>query len=155
MGAAQTNIGSFIMTVHFPSAGTYPYEVNYVECCSSYYADVLSLMVMTGAPNGSGFAPGMLPTGSMTLTPNTVSSLAAGQSVTFTAQATDASGIAVPDVNVALTVGGANLLQLNGITNASGQVSFTYAGAIVGADMVSALGTVSGGLRVSEQGRVR
>src|SRR5439155_14053986 len=108
-----------------------------------------SLMVMAGTPNGSGLAPAMTPTGSLSLTPNTVSSLAAGRSLTFTALARDASGIAIPDANVALTVGGANLLQLNGITNASGQVSFTYTAAVVGTDMVSALGTVSGALVVS------
>src|SRR5439155_11211940 len=110
-----------------------------------------SLMVMAGTPNGSGLAPAMTPTGSLSLTPNTVSSLAAGQSLTFTALATDASGIPVPDANVALTVAGANLLQLNGITNASGQVSFTYTGAIADTDTVSALGTVSGALVLSNQ----
>src|SRR5262249_30990535 len=151
MGATVTNIGAFPITVHFPAAGTYPFEVDYVEFCSNYFADLQSLVVMTGAPNGSALGPGMPPAGSLTLTPNTVSPLPAGQSVSFTALATDASGIPVPDANVALTVGGANLLQLNGITNASGQVSFTYTGAIAGTDMVSALGTVSGGLVLSNQ----
>jgi hypothetical protein len=151
MGGTSTGIGGFPITVHFPSAGTYPFEVDYVECCSTYFADTLSLVVMTGTPNGNGIAPGMPPTGSLTLTLNTVSPLPAGQSATFTALATDEAGLPIPDANVALTVAGANLLQLNGITNASGQVSFTYNGATAGTDMVSVLGTVSGTLVLSNQ----
>jgi YD repeat-containing protein len=129
-------------TVHFPAAGAYPYEVDYTECCGGQL-----VLIMTSGTSKTGVPP----SGSLTLTPNTVSQLSAGQSVTFIATATDAAGNPVSNAPIALNVNGDNMLQLNGVTGANGQVSFTYAGANTGTDTVQALGTITGMFAVSNQ----
>jgi hypothetical protein len=85
------------------------------------------------------------------LNPNTVPPIPAGQNQTFTVLATDAAGTPVPNAPVALMIGGAHSLQLNGITGADGQISFNYAGANPGTDTVQALGTVTGMFALSNQ----
>jgi RHS repeat-associated protein len=145
LGALNTGtppVGSQF-TVYFPAAGSYPYEIDYSECCGGQ----LVLTMTSGAANQTGIPP----SGGLTLTPNTVATTPAGQSLTFTVLATDASGATVPNAPVAFTVTGANYLELSGVTGANGQVAFTYTGANSGTDLVQALGTVSGMFAMSNQ----
>src|ERR1041385_4707389 len=51
------------VTVHFPAAGTYPYEVDYTECCAGQ-------LVITMTSNVTG-GHGVPPSGAITLTPGT------------------------------------------------------------------------------------
>jgi RHS repeat-associated protein len=148
IGAASTSIGGFPIAVHFPGPGTYPYELDFTECCGwGSWFDTTALTMMIG----NGTASGMPPSGTIALTPNTVPQMSASQSVTFTALATDAAGNPVPNAPVALNVSGEDMLQLSGVTGANGQVSFTYTGASVGIDTVQALATVSGMFAISNQ----
>ncbi|HEV2705796.1 MAG TPA: Ig-like domain-containing protein, partial [Pyrinomonadaceae bacterium] len=115
------------VTVFFPAAGSYPYEVDYAECCGGELA-----LTMTRAASGG--SKGVPPTGSLALTPNTPAPRDAGQPQTFTVTATDASGDPMTDALLRLTISGANARQLTALTDATGRASFTYAGAQVGTD---------------------
>lgn len=124
------------ITVHFPAPGTYPYEADYAECCGGQVA-----FTMTTAASGSHGVP---PTGSLTISPNSVTAKATGQQQTFTVTAVDAAGVALTNLTVALMVNGPNAQQLNATTNASGQATFTYTGNNLGTDTVQAIAWVSG-----------
>ena len=69
------SIGGFSMTVHFPGPGTYPYELDYVECCDLPLigGDTLSLMMSMGP-----IRFGLPPTSTLTITPNSLNPLPAG-----------------------------------------------------------------------------
>jgi len=123
------------VVVNFPAAGTYQYELDYTECCSGF----LSLTMAIGASGATGAAP----TGSLTLTPVTPPVLAPGQTQTLSVQATDGSGIAVPNQPLQLYVNGVNTQILNATTNSTGVATFQYAGANGGIDMVQAVGNLS------------
>ena len=124
------------VTVNFPVAGTYPYEVDYSECCGGQLA-----LTMTTAASGSHGVP---PTGSLTISPSSAASKPTGQQQTFTVTAVDASGISLTNLGVALIVNGPNGQQLNATTDASGQATFTYTGNNPGTDTVQAIAWVSG-----------
>jgi hypothetical protein len=141
-GTGQTPPIGSQFTVYFPAAGIYPYEIDYSECC----AGPLSLTMTSGATQ-----TGIPPSGALTLTPNTVPTTPAGQSVAFTALATDAAGNPVPNASVTLTVTGANYLELHAVTDQHGQAAFAFTGADPGTDLVEALGTVTGMLAMSNQ----
>ena len=123
------------VVVNFPKAGMYPFELDYVECRGG----ALSL-TMTSGNNATGIPP----TGSISLSPISPSSLAAGQSQTFTAAVTDASGAALQNATVDLTVYGANQRQLSATTDATGHATFQYTGTNAGTDTVQASGVISG-----------
>jgi RHS repeat-associated protein len=127
-------VGSTIV-VNFPAPGTYDYEVDYSECCGGQ----LVLTMATGQNN-----TGVPPTGSLTLTPINPSSLAAGQSQTFTTAVTDASGAALQNATVDLVVSGANQRQLSATTDATGHITFQYTGTNAGTDTVQASAVISG-----------
>jgi RHS repeat-associated protein len=114
------------VTVFFPAAGSYPYEVDYSECCNAQLA-----LTMTTAESGNHGVP---PTGSLALSPNSPDPHEVGQPQTFNVTATDASGNPMAGARLRLTVAGANALQLNATADAAGRASFTYAGASVGTD---------------------
>ncbi|MGH2518031.1 MAG: hypothetical protein ACRDHP_20500, partial [Ktedonobacterales bacterium] len=57
----NNNCCSGTVTVNFPTAGTYPYEVDYFECCG----DGLGITMTT--TNASGVSTAVAPTGSLTL----------------------------------------------------------------------------------------
>ena len=59
------------IVVHFPAAGTYPYELDYSECCGG----LLALAMTVGQSNFRGVPP----TGSLTISPNNPPTLPAGQ----------------------------------------------------------------------------
>jgi RHS repeat-associated protein len=114
------------VTVFFPAAGSYPYEVDYSECCNAQLA-----LTMTTAESGNHGVP---PTGSLALGPNSPAPREAGQQQTFTVSATDASGSPMAGAPLRLSVSGANARQLVSTADAGGHASFTYTGANVGSD---------------------
>jgi RHS repeat-associated protein len=147
MGAAETSIGGFSMTVHFPGPGTYPYELDYLECCGEGGTDTLSLMMSMG-PIGSS---GLPPAAALTITPSSLNPLPAGGQQTFTVQATDASGNPVPNLGVALEINGADSEELKATTNASGSASFTYQNVNPGIASAQAVAMIDGMVTFSNQ----
>jgi len=138
VGAFNTNtevIGNSIV-VNFPAPGTYPFELDYTECCGGQ--EVLTMAV--GSNNGHGIPP----TGNLFLSPTAPPSLSTGQNQTFTVVATDAAGAAVQNANVDLVITGANPQQLSTTTNATGQASFQYSGANAGTDTLQASAGITG-----------
>jgi RHS repeat-associated protein len=123
------------VTVNFPAAGTYNYELDFFECCGP----PVVLTMATGQSN-----TGVPPTGSLILSPITPASLAAGQSQVFTVLATNASGAAAQNVQVDVAVFGANQLNLSAVTDATGHATFQYAGTNAGTDSIQVSAIVSG-----------
>lgn len=124
------------IVVHFPAAGSYPYELDYTECCGGQE----SLTMAVGQANSKGVPP----TGSLTLSPNNPPTLNAGQTQTITAQAFDAGGAVVPNVGVALIINGANQQQLSATTDSTGRATFHYAATNAGTDSLQAVGNIGG-----------
>ncbi len=131
------------ITVHFPAAGTYPYEVDYTECCAGE-------LVITMTSNQTG-GHGVPPSGAITLTPGTNLTKNIGQTATFTALLTDASGAAIPSTPVVFNIAGANQQQFQGVTDTSGQATFTYHGFRTGTDIIQAQAQLTGMIAVSNQ----
>lgn len=132
---ATAPVGNTIV-VHFPAAGTYPYELDYTECCGGQ--EVLTMAV------GQANSKGVPPTGSLTLSPSNPPTLPAGQTQTFSVQASDASGTPVPNAGVALTINGANMQQLSATTDATGRATFSYSAVNAGTDSLQAVANISG-----------
>ena len=122
--------------VNFPAAGNYPYELDYTECCGGQLA-----ITMTTSATSSGGVP---PTGSLTLTPNTVQPLPVGGQQAFTVFASDASGAPVPNVSVGLVVTGVDNLQLSGTTDSTGHATIAYQDVNPGTASVQAVAVISG-----------
>ena len=125
------------ITVNFPSAGIFPYEVDYTECCSYQ----LSLTMTTATASGS---IGVPPTGSILITPSTATNLTVGQSQPFSVKVADASGSPLVGLPVSLSITGPNRDFLQSTTDSAGQVSFAYTGYYPGVDSVQAIAWVSG-----------
>ncbi len=123
------------VVVNFSAPGTYDYELDYFECCGP----PLVLTMATGQNN-----TGVAPIGAVTLSPISPSSQPAGQTQTFTAAVTDASGAALQNATVDLVVSGANQRQLSATTDATGHATFQYTATNAGTDTVQASGVVSG-----------
>ena len=121
------------ITVHFPAAGTYPYEVDYNECCGGQLA-------LTMATGGKGVAP----TGNLALTPISPASRTVGQTQSLTVAVMDASGVALANQPVTLSVSGVNQQQQQRSSDSSGLATFTYQGATAGTDQIQASAMVSG-----------
>ena len=128
-------IGNQIV-VNFPAPGSYPYEVDYSECCGGQ----LVLTMTQGATSATGVAP----TGSLTLSPSSVQPLPAGGQQAFTVLATDASGAPVSNLHVSLVVTGTDDLQLTGTTDSTGHVTVVYQDVNPGTATVQAVGFISG-----------
>ena len=125
------------IVVHFPAAGSYPYEVDYSECCGGELA-----LTMT---QGSGANPtGVPPTGSLSLTPINVFGKPVGEVQTFTVAAMDASGFPIVALPVVLSVSGPNTQTVSGTTDGSGIVALAYRGVNPGFDHVQAGASLSG-----------
>lgn len=122
--------------INFPTAGVYSYELDYSECCSG----PLYMSMTLGSTNSIGFPP----TGSLSLSPITPSSLSTGQTQSFTAQVIDASGAPLQNATVALVVNGANLRQLTATTDSTGHATLQYTGTNAGSDTVQATANISG-----------
>lgn len=123
------------IVVHFPAAGSYPYEVDYKECCAGEVA-----LTMTQGPGRTGVPP----TGSLAITPITVFGKPVGQTQTFTIAAMDASGFPIVALPVVLTVTGPNSQQVSGTTDSSGIATLAYRGVASGFDHVQAGASISG-----------
>ena len=121
------------ITVNFPAPGTYPYEIDYNECCSGQ----LALTLATGGK-------GLPPTGTISLTPFNIAPATVGQTQTLHAAVMDASGVAIANQPVTLNITGANARQLTGTTDATGLATFSYQGASPGQDSIQAAAQVSG-----------
>ena len=128
------------VTVHFPAAGTYPYELDYSECCSGQ-------LVLTMASHASGH--GVPPSGSLSLTPFTIAAKQTGQSQTMTVAAMDAAGQPLADLPVILTITGPNSAQISETTDSSGIATFTYVGESAGTDQLQVGANVSGSPNIS------
>ncbi|MET0623972.1 MAG: DUF6531 domain-containing protein, partial [Pyrinomonadaceae bacterium] len=135
------------ITVFFPAAGSYPYEVDYSECCAGELA-----LTMTTAGSGNHGVP---PTGSLALSPNTVAPRDVGQQQTFNVKATDAAGNPIASLPLLLNIAGANLQQLSATTDADGRAAFTYTGSNVGTDGLQVSAPVGGSIAYSNVVSVR
>jgi RHS repeat-associated protein len=124
------------IVVNFPTAGSYPYELDYSECCGGQLS-----ITMTTSTASSGGVP---PTGSLTLTPNTVQPLPMGGKQSFTVLASDASGAPVPNAGIGLVVSGVDNLQLSGITDATGHATILYQDVNPGTALVQGVAFISG-----------
>jgi RHS repeat-associated protein len=123
----------FTLVMNFPAPGTYPYELDYVECDGGEVAMTMSVGA-SGAP----------PAGSLELTPITPPSINVGQAQTLSVQALNGAGTPVSNLSVGFVVDGANQQTLTGTTNSSGQASAQYTGVNAGTDTVQALANIGG-----------
>jgi RHS repeat-associated protein/uncharacterized repeat protein (TIGR01451 family) len=121
------------VTVHFPTAGVYPYELDYSECCAGELS-------MTMASNGTGIPPA----GNLNLTPGALPTQPIGQPLTMTLAAMDAGGQPVANLPVVLTVTGSNDQQVSGTTDVNGLAKLTYTGASAGHDHLQIGASLSG-----------
>ncbi len=124
------------IVVHFPAAGSYPYEVDYSECCGGQLA-------LTVAAGNLG-ATGVPPTGSLKLSPLNLTAQPTGGTQTLTVEAFDGSGLAVANAGIALIVNGPNARELSATTDASGRATFSYSATNAGTDTAQAIGRVAG-----------
>jgi len=123
--------------VYFPAPGTYPFEIDYFE------ADPGSSLGMVLTSSASS-PVGIPQTGSLTLSPSSVSPLPVGGQQSFSVLATDATGTPVPNLGISLLVTGANEITLTGITNATGHATFNYQDVEPGTDSVQAAAFING-----------
>ena len=128
------------ITVDFPHAGSYPYEVDYSECCGGTLA-----LTMTTSSNGHGVPPA----GNLSLTPETVPTQTVGQPIELTVSATDASGQPLADLPIVLNVAGPDSQVLSGTTNQQGVAVIPYVGQSPGTDGLVANADVGGMTAVS------
>ncbi|MEA2561003.1 MAG: mucin9 [Acidobacteriota bacterium] len=124
------------VVVHFPAAGTYPYEVDYSECC----AGQLALTVTAGNVSSTGVPP----TGSLKLSPINLTAKPTGQAHTLTVEAFDGSGLPVANAGLALIVNGPNAREISALTDAAGRATFSYVADFAGTDTAQAIGRVAG-----------
>jgi RHS repeat-associated protein len=121
------------ITINFPAAGTYPYEVDYAENGPGG----LSFSILSGTQ-------GVPPSAALTISPNTTVSKATGTQQTFTVTVKDASGAVKANLPVSLLINGVNSQQISAITDAAGIATFTYTGNNPGTDTIQALAWVNG-----------
>jgi len=123
------------VTVHFPAAGIYPYEVDYSECCGGE-----EVLTMGTAASGHDMAA----TGTLAITPDNPPGAQVGTRATFTVAALDGGGKPIANVPVALTISGSNSGEVDGTTDASGLAVLTYTGMNAGSDHLQAAGRIDG-----------
>ena len=123
------------ITVNFPTAGAYPYELDYAKGGDNR---MTLTMQASAAPIP---APVLL-----TLTPASTPSITAGQVQQLTVTATDSSGVVLAYVPVTVNVTGVNAQTRLLTTNGAGQVNFAYVGEqdLTGTDTVQAAVRVGG-----------
>jgi RHS repeat-associated protein len=126
------------IVVNFPAAGSYTYEIDY----------------RSGTGGALSLTDAIRPLESLVLTATGSGSLIAGQSATFNAQATDETGAPIASFPVTFAVTGANQQSQTVNTDSTGHATFTYAGSVVGADVVQATATLNGLGLISNQSPV-
>ena len=125
------------IVVNFPTAGTYPYEVDYTECDGGG----LSLTMAQGASSPTAIPPA----GTLILSPNSLPDQPiGGQSGNLVVQAIDASGAPVPNGNVTLMVNGANDVNVTKTTDSTGHATFSYTDVNPGTDYVQVSSDIDG-----------
>jgi len=125
-------------TVNFPTAGTYPYELDYADAPGD------NQLVMTMSTVVNNVTTPLPPTGTLTISPNSFPSQAVGVPVTVNVNARDGSDAPVPFLAVTLTVTGPNARQLSGVTDSTGKATFTYTGNNTGGDALQATASFTG-----------
>jgi YD repeat-containing protein len=123
------------ITVNFPAAGAYPYELDYAKGGDNK-------MTLTMTASGSPIPAPVL----LTLTPASAPSITAGQVELLTLTATDTSGVVLTYLPVTVSVTGVNAQTRLLTTNGVGQVDFAYVGEqyLTGNDTVQAAARVNG-----------
>jgi len=123
-----------VITVNFPAAGAYPYEVDYTKGGDSK-------MTLTMLANGARIPAAAL----LTLTPNTLPPTVAGGIQSLTLSVTDADGVALSNLPVTVNVSGVNEQARQLTTDGTGQVLFAYAGSplLTGLDQIQAVAVVN------------
>jgi RHS repeat-associated protein len=124
------------VVVRFPAAGTYPYEVDYSECCGGQ----LALTMAAGNVSNRGMAP----TSSLKLMPISIAAKPVGEQQTLTVEARDGSGLTVANAGLSLVVNGSNFREIPGTTDANGIATFSYTANYPGTDQAQAIGRVGG-----------
>ena len=124
------------ITVNFPAAGFYVYEVDYAKGGDKN-------LTMTMLSGGTPIPASTL----LTLTPTVLPSAQAGQVETLQVLATGTDGVALPGLQVTLNVTGVNPQTQQLTTDGTGQVTFAYVGnpTATGVDQIQATTTVNGG----------
>jgi YD repeat-containing protein len=143
--AVTNGPANYNVTVYFPSAGTYPFELDYTVCNGSPIVPMT--MVMGTGSSGSG-----VPTpsaGSLALTPTNPPPIQVNNTQIFTVLAVDGSGAPIPNLSILSNIYGANQVYLSGTTNASGQATLSYVGTQAGVDQVQAFSNVDSSVGVS------
>jgi RHS repeat-associated protein len=121
------------VVINFPSAGSYPYELNYAKGGDSR----LTLTVLTA---GKPIAPAV----QLKLTPGSLPPATAGQVRIFSLEAHTAEGTILPDHPVAIHVSGPNAEVRNLRTDGTGKLQFAYAASSYryGIDSIQAIARV-------------
>jgi RHS repeat-associated protein len=127
--------------VSFPNPGMYAYEIDYFECCGDGLAFTVGIAGATGMP----------PTGNLALSPYIVSAKQVGQSQTLNVAAMDASGVAMANLPILLTISGANAQLIQKSADSTGLATFTYQSVNPGLDRIQASALVNGLPEISNQ----
>ncbi len=124
-----------MITVNFPVAGAYPYELDYAKG-----GDKNLTLIMKA--NGALIPASVL----LTLSPPTVPTSATNQIQQFVLAATDADGQALANLPVTFTVTGENVQTRQLTMDATGHVTFAYEGGanLFGTDTLQAAANVNG-----------
>jgi RHS repeat-associated protein len=124
--------GGSTISVHFPQAGTYPYELDYATTGS-----VTPTLALSSSVNSGLIIP---PSAALLLTPIFEGSQSIGTTQTTTVNVTDVNGNPVSGQAVTLTVTGANpdSFDIHYNTDANGTVTYNYTGANGGTDSLEA-----------------
>ena len=125
------------VVVNFPAPGTYPFEVDYAECCG--YGLALAMSQGTGST-----PPPVPPVASLALSPGTVSPQPLGASIAFTVQATGPSGAPVQNLPVALRISGAIDPGFTAITDSNGKATFNLSDLYSDGILVDSIANISG-----------
>jgi hypothetical protein len=91
----------------------------------AYLSGEASLVSSQTSVTWAGFTS-LPPSGSLTLTPNTVRPLPAGGQQAFTVYATDAAGNAAANVNIEMSISGVDNFDLFETTDSTGHANFVY-----------------------------
>ena len=146
-GAYNTGTGADqprLVTVHFPAPGSYPFEVDYAECC----VQGLALTMGTTSAAGDRIIP---PTISLAMSPYKFDAQPAGSTKSVDVRAFDAAGAPIASLPVDLRITGANAQTLHGTTDAGGHVTFQYTGVHSGGDVLQATSTAAGTTAISNE----
>jgi RHS repeat-associated protein len=125
---------AFAITVNFPAAGSYPYELDFAQV----NFDRMTLTMVLQDPI-TGLNQSIAPSGSLSLNPMVPSSQVVGQNQAFSLYALDAAGEAIANTPVTLLIDGTNKQEVSATTSITGFVSIDYSGFNPGRDTLQAV----------------